>query len=283
MIYYNSRAAKALGFLKKPYNEIEIYVEDTSNPTMWLRVLKRILPNTVRMQSVSPLGGRKNVVDACRLDQAEDGRKKLYIIDADFDYLTNRKKPRLRHLYRINAYCIENVLLQPSCIVELCVDLSTNSNILKAYSELDFPGMIGVHEELLRKLFLVYATSQEVRTGVQTVQFSTYKLMSNVSGMWQFEVDKLRRRVLHVVRESINAVGLSVFSKKRRELRARATALPFHKVVSGKDYILPIVWQRVCKRFGYRGNEEQFKIQLAKEFRPEFEPWLSRRLLRLIA
>ena len=34
---------------------------------MWLRLLKNVFPGSVRIRSVNLLGGRKQVVDACRL------------------------------------------------------------------------------------------------------------------------------------------------------------------------------------------------------------------------
>lgn len=281
MISYTARAAKALGFLKKHYNDIEIFVEDTANPAMWLRLLEKVLPKYVNVHSVNLMGGKENVVQACKLDQADDGRKKLYIIDADFDYLTNKKKPRLKHLYRINSYCIENVILHPHCVTELCLDCAPKMGRQNAYSTINFANMIGIHEPLLRTLFLVYAASQELHTGVQTVKHSVYRLMSKLNGIWQFDPGKIKLRIKQVVRDSVRAAGLKPFIKKRKELDLRAKTLPFNRVVSGKDCILPVFFEQLSKRFNYRGNLEQFKVQLAKEFKPRFEPSLSRRILSI--
>lgn len=283
MISYSARAAKALGFLKQTYNDIEIFVEDTANPMMWLRLLKCVLPEHIKLQSVNLMGGKSNVINACKMDQSNDNRRKLYIIDADFDHLANRRKPRLKHLYRLNSYCVENIILHPHCVAQVCLDCSTSTNQNAAYNEIDYPGMIGAHEELLRSLFLIYAASQEVGAGVPTVQFSIHRLMTKAAGLWHLDAAKVRARIRQVVRDSIRAVGLNAFSSKRRELQFRSRQLPFDQVVSGKDCILPIVWKRLCSKFGYRGNSEQFKVHLAKEFKSEFEPWLSRRIRKIAA
>ena len=281
MISYTALAAKALGFLKQYYNDIEVFVEDTANPTMWRRLLERILPPNIKVKSVNLMGGRQNVTNACKLDQANDGRKRIYIVDANFDYLTNKRTPRMKYFYRIRAYCIENLLLHPHCVSELCIDCSPQIKRQDAYGIINFHQMIGMHEELLRSLFLVYATSQELNTGIQTVAYSAYRLMSRVMGTWHFDPNKLKARIRQIVRDSIRVVGIGAFSQKRRELRGRARSLPFDQIVSGKDYIMPVIFTQLSDRFGYRGKLEQFKVQLAKEFNPQFEPFLSRRLLKL--
>ena len=59
MVSYTARAAKALGYLKRRYNDIEVFVEDASNHNMWMRVIQKIVPSTVRLSSINMLGGRK--------------------------------------------------------------------------------------------------------------------------------------------------------------------------------------------------------------------------------
>ena len=86
-VVYPAKSAPAIGYLKRSSNDVEIFVEDTANPNMWVKLLKKYLPSSIRLNSVTPLGGRKNVLDACKEDQAIDDRKKLYIIDGDLDLI----------------------------------------------------------------------------------------------------------------------------------------------------------------------------------------------------
>lgn len=39
---YSPRAARALARLKSPYNDIEIFVEDTVNANMWLELIRAV-------------------------------------------------------------------------------------------------------------------------------------------------------------------------------------------------------------------------------------------------
>jgi thiamine pyrophosphate-dependent acetolactate synthase large subunit-like protein len=64
VVSYSPRAARALSFLKRPFNDVDIFVEDTGNHNMWLALIRRILPNGLRLASVNLLGGRASVVEA---------------------------------------------------------------------------------------------------------------------------------------------------------------------------------------------------------------------------
>ena len=109
---------------------------------------------------------------ACRLDQNDDGRKKIYIIDGDYDYLLGRPKPRLRHLYRIRAYCLENILLRPESILEVGVDARPMCTKEDIANLLDYPSFLGDYEAKLTTLFVAYATAHQVVPSLRTTSYS---------------------------------------------------------------------------------------------------------------
>jgi hypothetical protein len=84
---YSPRAVRAIGFLKAAYNDFEIYVEDKTCHNMWLNLIRRCLPPDVRLRSINQVGDRVSVIAACRHDQTNSGRSRLYIIDGDLDQL----------------------------------------------------------------------------------------------------------------------------------------------------------------------------------------------------
>jgi len=53
-------------------------------------------------------------------------------------------------------------------------------------------------------------------------------------------------------------------------------------MISGKDYILPLLWLRLCGSFGFKGSFEQLKVELAQGWQSN-EPWLARRIARVCA
>ena len=164
-VVYPAKSAPAIGFLKSSLNDIEIFVEDSASPNMWCRLLKKYLPDHIRLDSVTPLGGRKNVLDACKADQGIDGRKKLYIIDGDLDLIQGRRKPNLKHLYRLRAYCVENYLLSENAILDLTTIFDGKIEIEDARAKLDYTSWCKDNAELMERLFACYAVSK----------FSSYK------------------------------------------------------------------------------------------------------------
>ncbi|TIS67990.1 DUF4435 domain-containing protein [Mesorhizobium sp.] len=283
MLNYSARAARALGFLKRHYNDVEIYVEDTANRNMWLRLLETILPDRVRLSSVNVLGGRNKVLTACKLDQGADGRRRLYIIDGDFDFLHGAKKPKLRNLYRLNAYCVENIILRPESVVEVGFNNCTDSSKDLIARRIDFDDAIRPHENLLRSLFVIYATVEKLALGLTTVGYSVHRVMTKREGQLLLDPLKLKQRIRSLLKDAVLRVGVRVFSTARREVGARATGLSLDQMISGKAYLLPIIWYRLRTLSDCSIQIEQFKVQLASRFRAEYEPWLARRIRKVCA
>jgi hypothetical protein len=281
VVKYSPKSAKALGFLKKVANDVEIFVEDTSNPNMWVNIVRRLLPHNLKIRSVTPLGTKANVIAACKLDQADDGRKKLYIVDGDFDYLHGKRKPRLKHLYRLRAYCAENLLLSPSTLIavgEECsprLDEATVARIVQG-------GRIQREiESLIAPLFQLYAAINKAAPSVITVRYSVHKLLIRNSGITHVDPSKIISRYRDVLDEGASIVGRAPLLAIFRAVRRRATKADPMVYVSGKDYLLPLFARRLKEGLGFRGSIEQLKVRLAREFDPAMEPGLGRAIAKL--
>lgn len=227
---------------------------------MWLRLLRRLLPETINLESVNVIGSKSKVIEACKQDQKDDGRKKLYIVDGDFDYLTKKPMPRLKHLYRLQAYCVENLLCHPLCVTAVCLDYDGSVSIDNAWQRIEYERLIGRHEVLLRSLFVVYAAAQELSLGVETVKYSVHKLMRRNNKLHELDTKKVWSRIRSVIRASAAAVGLRTFSRKRKQLWETAKKIGFEKIVSGKHCLLPLLWLRMHSHHNYHGDMEDFKI-----------------------
>ncbi len=282
-LQYSSRAAKAIGVLKKPYNNLEIYVEDTSSQNMWLRILQAVIPRTIKLRSVNMLGGREQVLAACRLDQKDDGRKRIYIIDGDFDFLRGKGKPRLKYLYRLRAYCAENLLISNDNIADVALDCTSTTSLKEITGKTDLEGEILKPISALRNLFVVYATAFELKSGQKTVGFSVQNLLTSSPSSVQLCELKIRKRYIDVLRTLCRSHTVDVVRSKRKAIARNAKSLNLHQVVSGKDYILPVVLLHLKRTYGYKGTVDQLRGRLSKNFSPTMEPYLARRLLELAA
>ncbi len=278
MVRYSYRSAQALAYLKRYYNDVDIFVEDTSNHNMWLFLVRRLLSAERNLSSVNMLGGRDAVVKACRASQSNDTRPRLYIIDGDFDFLTGKGKPQLKHLYRLRAYCIENILLGEACSIQIALECKPTATEATLASLIDFNARSTFINQTLRPLFVIYATAHLLAPEIRTVSLPLTELITQGPSGPMLDVTKVLRRILRLARQVAAKVGLAVFRSTRAAISARSRSLDTSRAISGKDYILPLFllhFRAVC---GYKLGNESFKVALARSYDISAEPWLARRI-----
>jgi len=278
VVRYSPSAAQALAYLKRPYNDIDIFVEDTAGHNMWLVLLRRVLPKRVRLTSVNQLGGRANVLKACKLAQNGIKRKQLYIIDADFDYLLNKRKPKLKHLYRIRAYCIENLLMREAALVQVGLSAMSNATEAQIASSLQFGRWYGTVSKQLAPLFCTYAVAHQLAPQHHTVSFAVGKLLTHQRGKAELDSLKVIRRCREIARLVVKAVGYQPFLDTMNIMRARSARLSPVQTISGKDYLFPILHIWLRRQIACRGTIEELKVRLAEFWDASSEPWLTRTL-----
>lgn len=279
---YSARAAPALGYLKRSVNDVEIYVEDTSNRNMWVRLLSKIIKPGTRLRSINMLGGKQAVLDACAADQLDDGRRKLYIIDGDFEILQGKRKRSLKFLYRLRAYCVENILLSPRAATNIALEIDPNATEVRARLNFDYPDFLSSVAEKLRRLFALYAVANKLCPTVQTVAFSVSNLCTRApSGELVLDDGLVRARENAMIRQMLNQVPKSNIRTELVAAQRRAEDLRGFRCVSGKDYLFPLFESRMRLRLGYKGSTEQLKVRLANHFTNSNEGFFCRRLSAL--
>jgi hypothetical protein len=281
MARYSVSAAKALGFLKRPYNDVEIYVEDMTCHYMYVLFFRRILPAPTRLVSVNQIGDRRSVIQACRRDQINDGRKRIYIIDGDFDHYHNKKRPRIKHLYRLRAYCVENLIFHEIAAIAVAARADTNTPENVITRQLDFTRW---NEEITRKLmplFIVYSIAEAFGSGVPTVSFAVERLLVGRD----LSQERIRQRMAEVARDVCRARGFPAYKQMRQSIQRNLgrARIPADHLISGKSYLLPLLHKRLREQFGYRGNADQLRTELAENYDAALEPRLRRRLLDVVS
>jgi hypothetical protein len=256
MISYSAKAAKAIGFLKSGFNDIEIYVEDPTKVRVWLALVRAHVRPGTRLQSVTQLGSREKVLAACRADQAVDGRPRLYIIDGDFDYVLGRRLPALRHVCRIDSYSLEGIVASRRVVRRLLatyapeLDTEAVENEYAAYIE-------KIWGPSLRRLFYVYALNHEVDASAKTSGYHVVRLMGGARPrLPDREQTRLRIRAVfeHVKRKNLSAT----LRVSKAWQRAREGGLA--KVVSGKTYLLPLTSEWLSARARVNLTDDQLLL-----------------------
>ncbi len=280
-VIYPTGIAEPLGHLNSSRNDIEIFVEDTANLNMWRRILKAFLPDGVRFNDPIQLGGRERVLEECRADQVNDGRRKLYIMDADMDFLHGVKKPRLNHLYRIRAYCIENYLCHQSTLLEVCQDLDVDASEAESRSRLDLSDWIGANRTLMENLFVCYGVVRLLEPQIATVSYSFERLIQpNPNGdllcpkLTQTRIFSLLRKL----REKRTRYEIAATAFK---VKGNISGIDFLRYSSGKSFILPLILKRIRRKFRGGLSDEQFKASFARHLSKSVDPYLAARLKKI--
>ena len=280
MIRYSPRSARAIGLLKSFYNDIEIFVEDNASHNMHLLICRRILGEGVRLSSVTSLGGRKAVLDACRLDQGASARKRIYVIDGDLDLLLKRAKPRLRYLYRLRTYCVENLLISQSAVESVCLQAAPQLQPPQVRAKLNFVTWLTSLAKGLVPLFVAYGIARLVEPTLKTVGNSVHSLCVQQNGCPTLDHAKVFSHIRSVFRQMTRAGSRSNARAARPKIEACCRGETSDlRYVSGKDHIIPLLYHRLRSEFGFRGTIEQLKAQLASHYEPSTEPFYARALL----
>jgi len=279
---YSPAAIPALIDMRQQKNDISIFVEDTSNHSMWIKFLRKLLPESCKFEAVIPLGGRKKVLEACKASQNVD-LPCLFIIDADLDILLNIPKPNLKHLYRLKSYSIENYLLHPEALYKIAMSYSTSSLKKDIASKIDFDGWLDENRACLETLFRWYALSKLMDSSEKTVGYKVQQLLINVPASRQKLCPK---KVIKRVRKLL--AGLKAKHKRAKlvknikEIRARQRNLDILKYVSCKDYIMPQIQNLMKREFAVNVKSDVFSALLADHSLKDVDPYLKNRLLRII-
>ena len=248
---------------------------------MWLLLVRKLLPPRTKISSVNLLGGREAVEEACRLNQKNTGRRKLFITDGDFDWALGKNKKRLKYLYRLKSYSIEGILISENSLVQIGLETNPKATENQLHNLIAFSDIVQELENKILGLFVCYAVAFELVRRIQTVGYPIGNLYTATQNGPRICPRKVFLRSINVYRAATSEVGLETVQAGRAAVAARATYLALHQMISGKDYLLPYVLVRFKAVCGYNGNIEQFKVALARQYDPSQEPYLARRLRNL--
>src|SRR5208283_2113686 len=118
---WSSKAKKAKAVFFRQWNDIDIFIEDTekSSKKIFRQILSRCFVDKYRVAEIFPLGGREAVITACQGDQIDGGNPRIYLIDGDLSLILGIRVPSLKRLFVLPIYCIENLLIDETAVVEV--------------------------------------------------------------------------------------------------------------------------------------------------------------------
>jgi hypothetical protein len=284
MIKYSAKAIKALAYLFRPYNDIDIYIEDTKSRNMYEVLIDRILDGRATVQRIFQLGGKTEVLRACILDQTDRSRRRLYIIDGDYDLINAIEPPDLKYLYRLNVYASENLILSEEAVIEVAYESLTNQTREEIIALIDYPNFVNQLVNDLLPLFVVHAivhriaADQNLKVHITTTNYSVFKLCVHVGKVPFISESKVTDRVEEIIHELCTD-----YAQRRGDIerlvdetihRLETSAHEFVHYISAKTHILPLLILHLKSRVQYSGSIEQLKVRLARHVNPYVDPGL---------
>ena len=276
MIDYSRKAIVGLAYLFRPYNDIDVYIEDTTCRNMFEVLLDRMLDGQAKVTRIFQLGGRNNVIETCKNNQDGRDRPRLYIIDGDFDAVLGKEPPRLRYLYRLSVYCSENLVFTEAATLEVAFENLTNASRDKIEATIQFSRFLDDIVHKLTPLLVIYIAAQILNANVQTTGFNVTQLLIQSSGSPRLSASKIKRRIV-VVRQELEATNLIEEVKSVMEEAEKLipdSSVDTAKLISGKTYLLPLLYHYLRKKARFSGTLDQLKTRLARHCELDVDPGL---------
>lgn len=258
----SAKSAKSVFF--EEINDIDIYIEDTAHgyEKLFAILFSRVFEGKYQIGKVFPLGGRGSVIDAHK-SFSKNGRPTLFVVDGDLYLLAGDDVEDDDGLYRVPFYCIENVLCDPDAIHNLLNEEHTTASKEQLAKEFDYQGWLSENENLLFELFVEYAVSFSLNPTQQTVSFSIRNLVSSNSG--SLDECKTHQRINEVREATIQSSEKDKYKKTREKVLRNFDLSGSSKfdVVSGKDYLFPLLKTRIRSTVKTKVPDINLKIRLA--------------------
>lgn len=243
MIQWPKRALGAVRKLFEPLQDIDVFVEDANDEVFYTQLLKRVAGDRVRLARVFALGNRQAVVaKASAHDQ--DARPSVFLIDGDLEWVNGLPLPsEAPFLYRLDAYCIENLLLCDKAAAKVLMEEQVLTED-ESHRRLDFQSWKASVQKPLVDLFSAFATLHQWDPSQPTVSIGVGSLCTThkTNKVTTLSSKKVEQRRVETLYRAANATDETTVNKKYEDIRTRALALPTPlDIVSGKDFLLPLL------------------------------------------
>ena len=196
MIALSLRSRKAYARLYTFYNDVDIYVEDSTYVGVYERIANHAFGGRARVTKVIPLGKKSDVEAAAYADQGVGTRRRLYITDGDLDQLAFPRQKAAPHLYRLRVYSLENLVCEEASIEKLCIYSLPKLSSSAAVASVDLPITYDFSAEVLSGYIILLAIAKrfKLRKGVYAINPPSVSHQVNGKNV-RADVAKIRQRL----------------------------------------------------------------------------------------
>ena len=261
---FNSEQQQVSSLFTAYRNDVDIYTEDElKDKVFYKKIFSRLLNGTgLNIHDVYPLGSSDDVIAACRRD-TDVNRKKIYIVDGDI-YLMFSPKPVIPNLYVLDAYCMENLVIDEDAVCNTLCNFLGTRELVDVKEQFNFNKLIDDHKDSLISLFYYKALEKKYRGYFNLYSLATYYNRNNELDLSVIMAEQ------EGIKDRLILAGLSE-NEINRELELMEQKFPknaetFLKIISGKDYLIHLMSCHAKKSLGYNTGhrKEAWKYNCAQ-------------------
>ena len=265
MLEYSEESRRLVSTFLRYRNEIDIYTEDDEREKEFYSVLlSRLVDSRIKISDITPLGARRNVINRCK-NEPDNGRKKIFIIDGDVSMIHGSDIPVYNNLFILNAYCIENFLIDRDSAIDYAYKKCTTKSREYIEEYLGFETWYSVYSERFITLFIHFAILNLLGELFDLMHPGRF-VRRNDDGTYTFLEDEFVK-VLDSIRARIfGRMSEADYLEKLTELQNKwqISIQNMMTIVSGKDYLIPMLLWRIknLKRSGSVPTVSEAKFHL---------------------
>ncbi|BBT67428.1 hypothetical protein WP8S18E04_28120 [Aeromonas caviae] len=264
MLIRSTAARLAVSKFYEDFNDIDVFIEDTAlgYTKIFSILLSRTLSKNISLEKVFPLGGRGRVIDAAKNAlKAKANRSAIYIVDGDLYLLCGEPDKLPDNVISLNKYCIENYLLDNDAISQVFYEETAEKSLEQINNEISLDRWIKDNVTALKKLFIWFAVSHKLKSGIPTVSIGYAKVceqgnisLAKVDAICEnINIQLMTQHDEYIITKTYNEVSDSINND-----------VCFVKhYVSAKDFLLPLFFIKARTITGSKATNLSLKLRLA--------------------
>lgn len=253
MLEFGYKALKALPKFFSYRNDIDIYTEDKVADKEFYRTLfKRVLGNEIKINDVTPLGCKTNVLNAFDNQDKTDKRRKIYIIDGDLELILDTNRKTTGNLIVLDSYCIENYLIDETGGIELIYFSNGSETRDNLKNKLNFSKWLEYNAPCLIDLFINFAILRKygggpiIKTAHDFLTQNGNQTILDKDSINQYSQDIksqiIQRLVINGIENPDDTYSNEYISISGKWKTSNMTLL---RIVSAKNYLIPLLQFRI--------------------------------------
>lgn len=253
MLEFGFKAIKALPIFFSYRNDIDIYTEDKVADKEFYRTLfKRVFGNEIKINDVTPLGCKTNVLNAFDNQNKTDRRRKLFIVDGDLELIIDSNRKSIGNLIVLDSYCIENYIIDETGGIELIYFSNGSETRDNLKNKLNFSKWLEYNAPCLIDLFINFAILRKygggpiIKSAHDFLTQNGKQTILDKDAISQYSRD-IKSQIIQIIVDNGDEFPDVKYYTEYTYLASKwkSENITLLRIVSAKNYLLPLLQFRI--------------------------------------